>query len=97
MPKKSEKKIISGGIAAEIKEAIKEKKLVIGTRVVLKGLKKGEMRRITYASNCPEDGKNEIERYSKGGVEVGPFGKNSVELGETCGKSFKAVVVGIKK
>lgn len=98
MPKKSRKKRrVSSGIDREIKQALKEKKLVIGTRVVFKGLKKGRIKKVIYASNCPAESMKDLEQYSKS--EAGPeaFSGNSVKLGEVCGKPFKILMVGIKK
>jgi len=98
MPKKSAKKRrIVSGIDKEIKEALKEKKLVIGTRVVFKELKKGNIQKVIYASNCPAENMKELECYSKSVAEVKAFSGNSVKLGEVCGKPFRALVVGIKR
>lgn len=100
MPKKSMKKrrkAISTGIEKEIKEALKEKKLVIGTKVVFKGLKKGRIKKALYASNCPVGSMKDLEQYGKSGAELEAFSGNSLKLGEVCGKPFKTLIVGIKK
>ena len=97
MPKKSKKRKVVSGVEKEIKEALKESRLVIGTRVVLKGLKKGGIQKVICASNCPAASMKDLEQYSKNVKGIETFGGNSAELGEICGKPFKALTVGIKK
>jgi ribosomal protein L30E len=100
MPKKSMKrrrKAVSTGIEKDIKEALKEKKLVIGTRVVFKEMKKGRIKKVIYASNCPAESMKNLEQYGKSGAGLGVFKGDSLKLGEVCGKPFKALMVGIKK
>jgi large subunit ribosomal protein L30e len=82
----------------EIKKAIKEGKLVIGSKRVLKDLKQGVIKSVIYASNCPENRKKDINYYSKHfGIEVKRFKGNSRQLGEICGKPFNVVLLGIRK
>lgn len=100
MPKKSMKsrrKAVLTGIEKDIKEALKEKKLVIGTRVVFKELKRGRIKKIVYASNCPAESMKDLEQYGKSGAGLGVFKGDSIMLGEACGKPFKALMIGIKK
>jgi large subunit ribosomal protein L30e len=82
----------------EIKEAIKEKKAVIGSRTVIKSVKRGNLNAVIYASNCPDGVRKDLAFYSKGGfVPVKQFEGNSLQLGELCGKPFNVLLVGIKK
>jgi large subunit ribosomal protein L30e len=82
----------------EIKEAMKEKKIVIGSRTVIKGVKKGHISSVVYASNCPQETRKDLEYYSKNGfLGLKEFGGNSVQLGELCGKPFNVLLVGIRK
>ncbi|MCX6814058.1 MAG: 50S ribosomal protein L30e [Candidatus Aenigmarchaeota archaeon] len=82
----------------EIKEAMKEKKIIIGSRTVIKGVKRGHINSVIYASNCPEETRKDLEYYSKSEfVAVKDFKGNSVQLGEICGKPFNVLLVGIKK
>ncbi len=91
---------ISGSMSEEkeIKSAIKEKKLVIGTKSVLKNLKQNIIKSVIYASNCPENTHKDLEYYSKNfGIELKKFKGNSRQLGEVSAKPFNISVLGIKK
>lgn len=82
---------------AEIKKAIGEKKITIGSREVLKKLKLGKLKLIVIASNCPENIKNEIEYYSKlSNTRVEIFDGTGRDLGVFCGKPFPIAVIGIE-
>ncbi len=82
----------------EIKEAKKANKLIIGTRIVFKNLKQGKLSYVVYASNCPTETKKDLNNYSKiSKIKIEEFKGNSVKLGETCGKPFNILLIGIKK
>lgn len=82
----------------EIKDAAKEKRLVIGSRTVFKGLKKGNLKNVIYSSNCPDAVKEDLKYYTKvSGVKIEEFKGNSDKLGETCKKPFNILILGIKK
>ena len=82
----------------EIKSAIKEKKLLIGSKSVLKNLKRNVIKSVIHASNCPEDRLKDLEYYGKNfGIELKRFKGNSRQLGEVCAKPFNISVIGIKK
>ena len=88
----------AANVNQEIKEAMKEKKILIGSRTVMKGVKRGHIDSVIYASNCPEETKKDLEYYSKSGfLGVKQFKGNSVQLGEICGKPFNVLLVGIRK
>lgn len=81
----------------DIKSALEEKKLVIGTRTVMKGIKKGDIGNIFYASNCPKETVKDLDHYRKTSkLSVEEFKGDSVKLGQTCGKPFSVLLVGIK-
>ncbi len=85
-------------VEKEIKEAIKEKKLVIGTRSIIRNLKTGSLKSVVCSSNCTDDLIKDLNYYSKNfGVEIKRFRGNSRQLGEICGKPFNIMVLGIKK
>lgn len=85
-------------INQEIREAIKEKKILIGTRTVIKSVKSGAVTNVIYASNCPENTKKDLEYYSKNEfMSMRQFEGNSFQLGELCGKPFNVLLIGIKK
>lgn len=82
----------------EIKAAMKDKKLVIGSKSVFKNLKQNIIKSVIYASNCPEGTCRDLEYYSKNfGTELKKFKGNSRQLGEICAKPFNVSVLGIKK
>ncbi len=82
----------------EIKKALKDKKLVIGTNSVNKGLKRDNLKSVFYASNCPADAMGNLNHYNKlTNVGLENFDGNSIQLAEICGKPFNILMVGIKK
>ncbi|HJW96891.1 MAG TPA: 50S ribosomal protein L30e [archaeon] len=82
----------------EIKEALKEKRIIIGSRTVIKGIKGGVLNSVIYASNCPDNTKKDIEYYSQAGfIPIKMFEGNSLQLGELCGKPFNVLMLGIRK
>lgn len=85
-------------IEKEIKDAIKNRKLVIGTRTVIKDIKNSRLESVICASNCPTPRIRDLEHYLKiSKIELKRFGEDSTKLGEACGKPFTALVIGIKK
>ena len=85
-------------IEKEIKSAMKEKRLIIGERSVVRGLKQNAIKSIICASNCPKDKYDDLKYYSRHvDVDVKKFKGNSRQLGEACAKPFNISVLGIKK
>ncbi|MBU0898834.1 MAG: ribosomal L7Ae/L30e/S12e/Gadd45 family protein [Nanoarchaeota archaeon] len=82
----------------DIKDAIKEKKIVIGSKSVIKNVKNNLLNSVFYAENCNEDLLAQLKHYSKiSGVEIKKFDGTSENLGELCAKPFNILVIGIKK
>ena len=85
-------------VEKNIKKAMKEKKLVIGSRNVIKNIKTKNVVYVICSNNCKEDVMNDLKYYSKNfGVEIEKFKGNSRQLGEICGKPFNIMLLGIKK
>lgn len=81
-----------------IKEAIKTKKLVIGSNSVVRGIKTGLVKTVIHASNFPENAMKDLDYYKQAGnISVEKFEGNSKQLGELCGKPFNILLVGVKK
>jgi large subunit ribosomal protein L30e len=81
-----------------ITDAIKESKLLMGRRSVFRSMSNRELNLIIRASNCPDDVKRDLDRYSEiSGIRLEDFKGNSSQLGEMCGKPFSILVVGIRK
>ena len=91
MPKKSVRKrraaSARGTVETEIKKALKEGRFVIGSRCVLKELKKGRLSKVVVSSNLPEQGRADLNHYtSVSGIEITDY---SVEnIGPSLGSLF---------
>ena len=82
----------------DIRSAIKEKKIVLGSRSVFNAARNGRVVTIIYASNVPQNIRSDIRHCNDvSGISVQEFGGNSLELGELCGKPFSTLIVGIIK
>lgn len=55
---------------SELRKVLKEKKVIYGTKVTLKNLKRGNVNKVFLASNCPEDVKKEIKSYDVDVIEL---------------------------
>jgi len=85
-------------LSQEIREAIKEKRIVIGSRSVVKRVKRGSLKSVVVSSNCPGPLRKDLDYYATNAfITVREFKGNSVQLGELCGKPFSILLVGIKK
>ena len=81
----------------EISLALKEKRILIGSRRVMRDVKNGKVSSVFFANNAPSNVRKDLEYYANvSKIEVKEFGGNSVQLGEFCGKPFKILLVGIK-
>ena len=86
------------GVEKEIKDAMKEGRLVMGSNSVIRGIKLGKIETVIYASNIPENKKRDLSYYSNiSAFNMKMFSGNSAELGELCGKPFSILMVGIAK
>ena len=85
-------------VEKEIKEAMKEEKLIIGSKSVIKNIKLNAVEYVICSANCTEDVINDLSHYSKNfAVEIKKFKGNSRQLGEICGKPFNVMLLGVKK
>lgn len=81
----------------ELRNAIKEKKIIIGAKQTLKSLKAKSIKSVVLASNCPESIKKDVEYYSKlTGIKSENFDGTARQLGTLCGKPFSISVMAIK-
>ncbi len=79
---------------SELDEALKEEKLIFGTKRTLKLLKNEKLKKVFIATNCDEDVKKEIKKYSKiADVKVVELDINNEELGAKCKKPFSISVL----
>ncbi|OVE74541.1 hypothetical protein BVX95_02110 [archaeon D22] len=83
---------------AKIKKLIEDEKIVLGTNVTLKELKKGNLSKVYLSSNVPASVKEDIEHYAKiADVEVVVTQLTNEDFGVICKKSFLISVSGQKK
>ncbi len=80
----------------EISSFMKQGKVVLGSRSVLRGLKNREMARVYVSSTCPPAVRRHIELIHFD-VPVYTMQSPGGLLGESCGKPFAAAVLGIRK
>lgn len=75
-----------------LKNDLKDKKAIFGRDSALKKIKKGEVKIVYVASNCP--GKDEIIRNCKANdVECVELKEDSKQIGIICKKPFNVSVV----
>jgi len=85
-------------VEKEVKDALKAKKVLLGTNSVIRGVKTGSVKTVIKASNSPENIMGDLSYYSKiGNISIENFNGNSKQLGELCGKPFNILLVGLKK
>jgi len=85
-------------IVAQIKKLSETKKLVLGTNVTLKELKKGNLTKIYVSSNTPQGVRDDIEHYANMvKVPVSNIPVSNEEFGIICKKSFLISVAGERK
>ena len=81
----------------EIRNAVKQKRVVMGSKSVIRGIRNRSFSGVFFADNCPVGTRNDISRYAQmTGTEITPFGGNSAQLGQVCGKPFNILLIGIK-
>lgn len=72
-----------------LKKALNEKTFTIGTEKTLKELKKGKVKEVFLAKNCPELLKKRIQKYSEvTKVKVTQLQETNEEVGSLCKKPF---------
>jgi len=72
-----------------ILDALKQGKIVIGTGSTLKALKKGKVKGVFLAKNCPEDIRKQIKKYCEiSEIKLNELDQTNEELGATCKKPF---------
>lgn len=81
-----------------LKKAVKERNLIIGSDETIKLLKKGGVKEVFVSINCPEDVLGSIKKYCEiNEVKLLELKENSKELGAVCKKPFSITVCSIKK
>ena len=82
----------------DIKKDLKTRKVVIGTKIVIKNLRINKLEKIYIASNCNESSKKELEYYSKLlKIPVIKLKQLNDELGVICKKQYSISMLGVLK
>ena len=80
---------------AELKKALTEKSLVIGSRNTINKMKNGKLKVAFIAENCREDIRKDVEHYAKlNKIEIIRINKSNEEIGVLCKKQFSISVLG---
>jgi large subunit ribosomal protein L30e len=80
----------------ELKEALKDKKAIIGTDRTLKNLKMNKVKKVYISSNCDENVKDDLKHYCKlYSIPLIELKENNEELGIVCKKPFAISVLSI--
>jgi len=81
----------------ELKNALNENNVIIGSKRSIKYLKLGKVKMIIISNNCPEDLRKDIEHYANSSrLKVEKFDGTAKQLGIFCGKPFPIATIAIK-
>lgn len=84
-------------ITDEIRNALKNDKLVIGTETVIKSIKEKSLSKVVLSNNVPADVKEDIERYAEiSKIPVENVDMPNEDLGVLCRKKFHISVLGLQ-
>ncbi len=79
---------------AEVRVALKNDKVVIGTERVLKGVRAGSVAKVFLSSNAPDEVRDDILRYAETAkIPVVDLDVPNDELGVICKKKFHISVL----
>jgi large subunit ribosomal protein L30e len=81
-----------------IKDKVKQDKVLLGYKSVMRLIKSGRPELVVYANNIPEDRKKILEHNTKiANVKIQEYPNDGVNLGLVCGKPFPVSVLAIKR
>ena len=79
----------------ELKKAVTENKVIIGTDRMIKLMKQGKIKEVYLSSDCKEETKKRIKDYGKlSNTKITELSEPSNELGLICKKPFHISVAG---
>ena len=83
---------------AEIRKLLTAKKVVIGTKQTIAGLRKGTITRVLIATNCDKKTKELLAYYQHlTNIDLIQLDISNEDLGIMCKKQFAISVLGITK
>ncbi|MBU1111214.1 MAG: ribosomal L7Ae/L30e/S12e/Gadd45 family protein [archaeon] len=81
----------------DLKQALLDKKAIFGKDEVIKGLRRGTLKKVFMAKNLPVDTKGDLEHYSKlAGVELIQLDQDNEEIGVLAKQNFFISMVGVE-
>ncbi len=81
----------------EIRTALKNEKVVIGTERVMKGIKNKSLAKVVLSSNVPADVKEDIEHYAQiAEIPVEQVEMHNEDLGVFCKQKYHISVLGLQ-
>ena len=81
----------------EIKTALSQKTLIVGTRTVVRELKSKHVRSVFVASNAPTEVAKDLQHYSEiSKTPLHHFNGTGKQLGTFLGKPFSVATVAIR-
>ncbi len=87
---------MSKTVKESLKLAIETGKVVIGSKKTLENLKRGKIKALIIAKNCPERIKKDFKWYAKlTKTLVYLFNGTSMDLGAACGRGHVISALGI--
>jgi large subunit ribosomal protein L30e len=82
----------------ELKSAIPQGRLVLGTQKTLKELKHGKLEKVFLSANVPKDVRADIEHYSAlTGTVIEELNVPNEELGILVKKPFSVSIIGLAR
>jgi large subunit ribosomal protein L30e len=76
---------------------VKTGKVLFGAENSIKSAKRGKIKLIIVAANCPNNTREEIEYYSKlSNIPVIRYKGSNIDLGLVCGKPFSVSALSLR-
>ena len=85
-------------LSQEFKKGVEDKKVIFGSKSVLKALKLGKVKELIRSSNAPKQLINDLEHHLNiSNVEMKMFKGDSKELGVACSRAHSVLVAALLK
>lgn len=79
-----------------IRTAADTGRIIFGERETLKAVKNKDVKLVIFASNCPPNLREDLERYAKiSKIPIYQFAGSALELGTTCGRRHFISMMGV--
>ena len=88
---------VVSNLSSKFKKGIEDKKIIFGSKSVLKALKLGRVDELIYSSNAPKQLIDDLKHYSNNNLEIKIFKGDAKELGIACGRTHSVLVAALLK